>query len=237
MRKIMKNNRIESYLVLAATPAVIGSIATAEVYHYDGPAISVSTNGLPSNGATWTYASFAVGGGSLIGTIFMDVNAWRNGATSGYGRSAGFEAGGSSKVYGGFVAQEEKGSGGLKPNAQRFSYSAKMPGKSNFPSPKAKIGGSSHGDTSGFGDFNGEDEERGYIGIFMDNKESYGFGWLDIGYDFESNTLTMYDWAFNDDGDLYAGHDTPPANVPGPTGLLALAVGAAGIRRKRNRVA
>ena len=233
----MKSNRIESYLVLAATPAVIGSIATADVYHYDGPAISVSTGGLPlsSFSGTLEWKSFVVGGGSMIGTVFMDVNAWR-GSFSEFGRSAGLEGSGSSNVYGGFIA--DKGPGGIKPNAQRFSYSAKMPGK-NMPSPKAKIGGSSHhsASSSSFGEFNGDGEERGYIGIYMETKESHGFGWLDIGYDFASNTLTMYDWAFNDDGDLYAGHDTPPASVPGPTGLLALAVGAAGIRRKRNRVA
>ena len=192
--------------------------------------------------------SFAIGGGSMTAMIFMSVAAWRvpDGPidNQGYGRSAGFLGTGSSHAgvcgtcgaNGGFLV--EKGDGGFKPNAQRFSYSQVMPNKGNIPKQVAKIGGSSHNSasSSSFGEFNGEDEERGYIGFFMETESSYGFGWLDIGYDFESNTLTMYDWAFNDDGDLNAGHGPPPL-VPGPTGLLALALGAAGIRRKRNRVA
>ena len=147
----MKSNRIESYLVLAATPAVIGSIATADVYHYDGPAISVTTGGLsphPVSPAPMTGSPSSVGGGSMIATIFLDVGAWRGGSLCReYGRSAGLEGTGSSNVYGGFIAEKKKGSSD-KPIGQRFSYSAKMPGPSNKPSPKAKIGGSTHHESS-----------------------------------------------------------------------------------------
>lgn len=244
----MNSNRIESYLVLAATPALISTIATAEVHRYDGPAISVTTNGLPDpyNFDRFKSTSFNVGGGSIHARVYLSVGAWRHSSISfyNYGRSAGVRGHGPENLYGGFfVGQGQELED--KPNAQRFSYSQRM-SKTNLANHEAQIGGSSHGDQSGFGEFNGgveEGEQRGYVGFYLETLDptgaplGFGIGWLDIGYDFDTNTLTMYDWAFNDDGDLYAGHDTPPASVPGPTGLLALAAGAAGIRRKRNRVA
>ena len=238
----MKNQRIEAYLALAAAPAVIGGIATADVHHYDGPAISVTTNGLPEfpDRDIAAYASFSVGGGGLYMNVDLGVAAYKTGIpVVEYGRAAAVNGWFSSSTGGGFLTR--KGGSGIgyeKPNAQRFSYSQKMADpKTNRPKDgELKIGGSVDGEYGNKGEFNQEfGEARGYIGFLIENDGSAGFGWMDIGYDFSSNTLTMHDWAFNDDGGLYAGHLTPP--VPGPAGLLALAAGAAGIRRKRNRVA
>ena len=231
----MKHDRIESYVALAATPAVIGGIATADIYHYDGPAISVTTNGVPSSSGAdiGTFKNFIFGGGSFTFEVSLEVAAYRNNSTE-YGRAAGLWAnntGSSSEA--GFVAINNGDEG--KKNAQRFSYSQKIaPSKMNIPDREVKIGGSTEGSTTGKGEFNGSGEERGYVGVFIlgsDNQDRWG--WLDIGYDFDTNTLTMYEWAFNDEGMLNAGHLTV---VPGPAGLFALAVGAAGIRRRRNRV-
>ena len=232
----MKHDRIESYVALAATPAVIGGIATADIYHYDGPAISVTTNGLPSGSDTGigSYKNFIFGGGSFTFQVSLEAAAYRDDSSE-YGRAAGLWANNTgSGSDAGFVALNNGDEG--KKSAQRFSYGQKIaPSKMNVPDREVKIGGSTEGSTYGKGDFNGSGEERGYVGVFMlGSDEQDRWGWLDIGYDFDTNTLTMYEWAFNDEGMLNAGQLTV---VPGPAGIFALAAGAAGIRRRRNRVA
>ena len=126
----MKNQRIEAYLALAAAPAVIGGIATADVHHYDGPAISVTTNGLPEfpDRDIAAYASFSVGGGGLYMNVDLGVAAYKTGIpVVEYGRAAAVNGWFSSSTGGGFLTR--KGGSGIgyeKPNAQRFSYSQKM---------------------------------------------------------------------------------------------------------------
>jgi hypothetical protein len=236
----MKNQRIEAYITLAATPAVIGGIANADVYHYDGPSISITTNGLPSDESMFDTSHFAFGGGSMQVMIDMRVGAFSDSGDESYARFAKVRAGvdkPKGAPIGGGIINSNNPQVSSK-SAQRFSYSNKIPGK-NTPKANGFVGGSTtkNSERIEMGNFNGEGEERGYIGVFLETGDSAGFGWLDIGYDFTSNTLTMYDWAFNDDGLLNAGHLTPPGGVvPGPAGLLALAAAAAGIRRKRNRV-
>ena len=79
----------------------------------------------------------------------------------------------------------------------------------------------------------GDEETRGFAGFFIgDGEGSEGYGWIDIGFDGE--TLTIYDWAYNTNGSLAAGSTTA---VPGGAGLAALAMGAAGLRRRRKRSA
>ena len=72
-------------------------------------------------------------------------------------------------------------------------------------------------------------EERGFA-AFQRDEDS--FGWVDIGWD--GTTLRIYDWAYNTDGNILAGQTTA---VPGGAGLAALAMGAAGLRRRRKRSA
>ena len=82
----------------------------------------------------------------------------------------------------------------------------------------------------------GESEVRGFAGFVVERdegaQEARGFGWVDVGFDGE--TLTIYDWAYNTDGNILAGQTTA---VPGGVGLAALAMGAAGLRRRRKRSA
>ena len=84
----MKNQRIEAYITLAATPAVIGGIANADVYHYDGPSISITTNGLPSNESMFDTSQFAFGGGSMQVMIGMRVGASSDSDDESYARFA-----------------------------------------------------------------------------------------------------------------------------------------------------
>ena len=89
---------------------------------------------------------------------------------------------------------------------------------------------------------NNTDEVRGYAGFQITNEGEQGFGWIDIGWDGE--TLTIYDWAYNTDGSILAGSidmdgdgDGDGSTIPGGSGLAALAMGAAGLRRRRKRSA
>ena len=83
-----------------------------------------------------------------------------------------------------------------------------------------------------------------YLGFFVQNEltSDYVAGWINFGFDRTAGerAFTIYDWAYNvGDSDTSI---TMPANggaaaVPGIGGLAALAMGAAGMRRKRQRVA
>ena len=76
------------------------------------------------------------------------------------------------------------------------------------------------------------EEVRGIIGMAgMD----VGEGWIDIGWD--NDSLIIYDWAVNFDGQIVAGQTEAAAAVPGAGGIAALAMGAAGLRRRRKRTA
>lgn len=81
---------------------------------------------------------------------------------------------------------------------------------------------------------NGE-EARGFVGWSFDTSDGTAFGWMDVGWDGE--TLSIFDWAFNTDGSIAAGQMSEATGVPGGAGLAALAMGAAGMRRRRKRSA
>ncbi len=80
------------------------------------------------------------------------------------------------------------------------------------------------------------DDERGYIGFRLDAADEargadYLYGWIDVGISDNLGTLTIYGWGINTtpNAGLFAG-EVP---APGAGGLAMLAMGAAGIRRKR----
>ena len=86
----------------------------------------------------------------------------------------------------------------------------------------------------------GLEEGRHFIGFRVvedwDAEELvFNYGWVDLSLDYEAGTLTVHRWAYETDADTAA--SIPGSVVPGPTGILALALGAAGIRRRRERVA
>ena len=65
---------------------------------------------------------------------------------------------------------------------------------------------------------------------------TFNYGWVDLSFDFIAGTVTVNRWAYETDADTAASvpGDAP---VPGAGGLIALALGAAGIRGRRRRVA
>ena len=102
-----------------------------------------------------------------------------------------------------------------------------------------------NGDTSGkpnfqkgeFGTLQGED--LGYLGFsIVDEDGLVGTGWLSIGLNLDDGIFNLYGWGVGiGDGPVLAGQIAGANPVPGPAGIFALAAGAAGIRRKRSRIA
>ena len=89
------------------------------------------------------------------------------------------------------------------------------------------------------------------MGFAVQNEDggTYVAGWVQMAFDFSAGNVangsyvTIMDWAFNT-GDVNTSitmPGSPPQGgsgaVPGVGGLAGLAMGAAGLRRKRQRVA
>lgn len=103
--------------------------------------------------------------------------------------------------------------------------------------------GTARASVTGYGDW--FPSSRGYIGFKMYKDGSFHFGWFDVetlnwGGDARRNNtglpeLIIHGWGFNDEP--LAGIDAGEAPTPAAGGLLALALGAAGLRRARRQVA
>jgi len=78
-----------------------------------------------------------------------------------------------------------------------------------------------------------------FVNFFLDGEDGDIYGWVQLDWDVtDANdwSVTISNWAYSDDGPLAAGSTGVPA-VPGLGGRAALAVGAAGVRGRRQRVA
>ncbi len=74
------------------------------------------------------------------------------------------------------------------------------------------------------------DGTPGYMGLSFDLSGSTYYGWARAGTDFSTTTLTVYDWAYNDQAG--AGLE---AGIPEPTTLGLFCLGAAGVLALRRR--
>ena len=81
--------------------------------------------------------------------------------------------------------------------------------------------------------------QRGFLALGFDLGGETVLGWADISLSTDGLSLTVHGWAFEDSGAAILAGQTGDSStpVPGLGGLAALACGAAGLRRKRNRVA
>ena len=80
--------------------------------------------------------------------------------------------------------------------------------------------------------------QRGFLALGFDLGGETVLGWADISLSTDGLSLTVHGWAFEDSGAGIVAGETGASNpVPGLGGLAALACGAAGLRRKRDRVA
>lgn len=76
-------------------------------------------------------------------------------------------------------------------------------------------------------------EIRGYVGFRLTGLAgavTTMYGYFDVGYDWTTNTVTVYSWSYDDTG---APITINPSVVPGGAGLAALSIGAAGLRGRR----
>ncbi|MEC8321038.1 MAG: hypothetical protein VX012_06490 [Planctomycetota bacterium] len=102
--------------------------------------------------------------------------------------------------------------------------------------------GSIHGfsDSFGSGSTTGamSPGQRGFLALGFELDGDRVFGWADISLSTDGLSLTVHGWAFEDSGEAIIAGQTGASNaVPGLGGLAALACGAAGLRRRRDRVA
>ena len=82
--------------------------------------------------------------------------------------------------------------------------------------------------------------KRGFIGLELENDSGdIMYAWADMEVSSDGLSLTVHGWAYEDSGAAILAGQTGESStpVPGLGGLAALACGAAGLRRKRNRVA
>ena len=80
--------------------------------------------------------------------------------------------------------------------------------------------------------------DRGFLALSFDLDGETVYGWAAVTLGSDGMSLSVDSWAFEDSGEgILAGQTEDATPVPGIGGLAALACGAAGLRRKRNRVA
>lgn len=103
--------------------------------------------------------------------------------------------------------------------------------------PSGAAFGSSENWRSGWGTFTvASPGETGYVGFCLKLGSDVRYGWVEFVNG--SDSLSVSRWAYETElnTNIVAGATGTPA-VPGLGGLAALAMGAAGVRRNRNRVA
>ena len=241
------SHRLASYASIAAA-ASVGAAANADLMIFDvGTTFTVSSpEPFAGGGPVTDLATFsAFLELEALGTTFnFGATQFRAIDSSGYFVNAtiwggGFVGGGqmaTSKAGYGFLRQFDEGNAVGK----GFSFTSGAPGGKAKAKNIPVDGGPKSTDVS-----KGLIDGQAYLGFAIGAEEDgfgyipQNFGWLDIttGYDEEGNFfLTINRWAYETDVDVAA--SIPFSNpVPGAGGLLALAFGAAGIRRRRERVA
>ena len=246
----MNNGRLEQYVKYSVLPtmgAITATLSAGDVptgfYHYGGPAVSVDRT---FYSAVPTSDVISASGGFTSGTHVF--------ATDG-----GFEVFRALNVsFDFFVRDYKSGSSGPTSNLDKIGRVARIDGAAKFGSVMLSAGQEVDVNTKGGpkdgllastktavqmnstttlnstqfskGDWVTDGEEmRGFLGMENGGAE----GWIDIGWDNES--LVIYDWAINFGGQIVAGQTEAAAAVPGAGGIAALAMGAAGLRRRRKR--
>ena len=224
-------NRLKTYTALAAAPcAALGGIA-AETHAAPG---SVGVTAQLQGGSSFVYVN-AFTAADLQFQAF--AFSYSPGSFSG-----GLQLAGSDRA----------GSGGPAGKMRFWSFDS----ASQVISWNAAGSDRSNG---GFGGISASSSMMGtgvsatgnYMGFAVQNEDTgtYVAGWVQMAFDFSAGNVasgsyvTIMDWSFNT-GDVNTSitmPGSPPQGgsgaVPGVGGLAGLAMGAAGLRRKRQRVA
>ena len=234
------NHRIEKYLAIATvTPLAGGMAAHADTFfhHYGGETPFLSVTLPDQSDASAAQANLTTSQGRWSIGFDIHIAASSDVYIAGMYLSSGDNGFG---VFHGFAMETTDSKLGLT----RMSEGDKLP--AGGPEKEADDVGKLA--KSGNGDFAGEGEQRGYVGATIalsedgDSIDMLALAWFDVGFNRDEGTLTIYDWAWTGNyGDetgppiLYAGQTEAIVPVPGAAGIVALAAGAAGIRRRRQR--
>ena len=220
------SNRLKTYAALAAAPcAALGGIA-AETHAAPGqvPATAQLNNSNFNSVDAFTAAD-----------IQFQAFAFYSTANS---QSGGLQIAGPDRNKAGNMKFW-----GVETGSQNISFNATGFDKSNDGFGGWKIAGANSTSMVGTGP-----SGSGYLGFAVENENTdvYVAGWVNFTYDrslgrgANGNFFTINSWAFNT-GDVTTSITMPgtaaSGAVPGIGGLAGLAMGAAGLRRKRQRVA
>ena len=254
----MNSNRLSTYLAMAAVPTAAAGFAHADSFYsysygdsplsinLDNPFNSDSSSDNPIYGGS-EEIQMNLGGINI--NMFMGFaqvtnpdNSNSDKTVAAFGTDNGSSKSSPPAAYG--VVFNNSGS---KPkNGTRYAEGDTIdtPKSGKFGSSTAAFK-STNGDTSGkpnfqkgeFGTLQGED--LGYLGFSIVSEDGLvGTGWLSIGLNLDDGIFNLYGWGVGlGDSPVLAGQIADANPVPGPAGIFALAAGAAGIRRKRSRIA
>ncbi|MCH2143836.1 MAG: hypothetical protein MK082_01680 [Phycisphaerales bacterium] len=240
-------NRLHLYATYAAVPTA-GLVAGTSVagdsdfYHYGGPAIEITRNMSDTfeQAGSRSYVQYGVFFGTLEGGSATVKNAdfgMKNAAAQ-LRDLEGDLLGSDRKAV---MAAPNAAFGKKRVEDEGVLIDRNMSFKDNVAMLSASINSQTE-----FGDFERDqygswqtdgEEVRGFLALAgpLDGDGFEGYGWMDIGWD--GDTLTLYDWAVNFAGTIETGQTSASSAVPGAGGLAALAMGAAGLRRRRKRSA
>ena len=219
--------RLERYAVAALPVCALSSAASADI-------IYTQVNQTLTSGQSW---SASVNGNNL------NVRAdGYSGTTFGYALA----------FFSGFVTVENGGIAATGPSsnfyANRFVGGQEIGAGANFDAANfgllvSAYASSKFSTSYSYGDWAGE-EVQGFVGFRVENGDDFNYGWLDITFKAGStptaSELIVGGYAYETDVNtaIVAGAtESSGPVVPGaPTavGLMGLAAGAAGIRRKRS---
>ena len=229
-------NRLKTYTALAAAPcAALGGIAAETHAAPGGVGVTAQLQGGPSSTSGSFITANAFSAGDLQFQAFVFVY------------SAASQSGGLQ------LLDSDRGDAGsmrfwaFDSASQTISWNAAGYDKSN----RGYGGRSAFGSSSTFMMGTGVSATGNYMGFAVQNEDTgtYVAGWVQMAFDFSAGNVangsyvTIMDWSFNT-GDVNTSitmPGSPPQGgsgaVPGVGGLAGLAMGAAGLRRKRQRVA
>lgn len=220
--------RLERYVSLASLPTIAAMTglagtngeATAEIVH---EAVSITAGGPGIDSASLLIGS--LGMVNLVagtnpsgpGMVFaIEVGKTRSGAATGLGLFNGNAGTASKPVPNGKLA--------------RFAAGDAIMAASNLATFVLGVGAKSNpaGGYAPEGYFltNGEGPQAGYVGFVSDGGN---YGWISVQWD--GSFVTVDGYAYETEANTAIAAGAVPA--PGAVGLLALAAGAAGLRRKR----
>ena len=231
--------------IVSSTPGVVATVSTttAQQGYTSGPGgttwhRTTNTQTFQVNGQNFSIQAFnqrTFAVPRLMGGAFGGEGGVAG--VSGYPLGTVLNLNGGATVGGGATSFLTAGYYGLPLLGRRFDSGSAT---TNPPTNGAAIGGvdAPSGGTRTTGNFLSTGGEiRGYVGFELTGLSggvSTMYGYFDVGYDWTTNTVTVYSWSYQDDGSpITIG---PPSAVPGGVGLSALAIGAAGLRgRRRSR--